>query len=269
MADLADVETALVALAAGALYPSGDEAASAAGVPARVYRGWPVLGGLDADLAAGVVNISVLAVPGQVSNTTRWNTPDVGTLMPARLTVSVTGTRVVFGGTADAGQLAGLLASGRAYVYRTTENDTPTGVAAALADLIVADQPAEATGASVSVPNATTLVGRVTADAQVARELRRQRQAFRITLWCADPASRDAVANALDLALAAVDFITLPDGSVGRMRFVSTSSSDRVEEAELYRRDLIYSVEYPTLRRGPGPTMLFGDLAIDGTTILV
>lgn len=269
MADLADVEAAIVSIVADALYPEGQAGASATGVPARVYRGWPVLGGLDADLAQGVVNVSVLGVPGQVRNTTRWNVPDVSMLQAATLTVAVAQTQAVFGGTADAGQLAGLLAGGRGYVYRTAAADTPASVAAALAQAISVDQPALAAGGVVTVAGEQRLVGRVSADAQVARELRRQEQAVRITLWCGDPASRDAVTPAIDLALAALDFITLPDGSVGRMRFVSTSSSDREEDAVLYRRDLVYSVEYPTVLRAPGPTMLFGDLAFNGTTILV
>ncbi len=161
MADLADIESALVGLIADALYPNGAEAASAIGMPARIYRGWPVLGGLDADLAAGVVNISVLAVPGQVRNTTRWNDPAADTYASPTITLSVHGQTATVGGIAGAGQLAGLLIDGLAHVYRAAAGDTPGRVAAALAGLI--GPAASVAGASVSIVGARRLSGRVAA----------------------------------------------------------------------------------------------------------
>ena len=41
MADLADVETALVGLTTAALYPGGSAASSSVGADCRIYRGWP------------------------------------------------------------------------------------------------------------------------------------------------------------------------------------------------------------------------------------
>ncbi len=267
MADLADVESALVGLIADALYPDGADVASAIGLPARIYRGWPVLGGLDADLAAGVINITVLAVPGQVRNTTRWNDPALNTYATPTITLSVQGATATIGGTAGAGQLAGLLIDGLAFAYRATSGDTLGSVAGALARLI--GPRASAEGATVTVTGARQLTGRSASDAADARELRRQQQSFRVTLWCGDPSSRDVASAAVDMALGALDFMTLPDGSSARIRFETTSSSDRQEEADLYRRDLVYSVDYATVLLSQLPTMLFGDLAYDGVTMFV
>ncbi len=267
MADLADVEATLVRLIAETLYPDGTEAASAIGRPTRVYRGWPVLGGLDADLAAGVINISVLAVPGQMRNTTRWNDAARDTYASPTMTVRVQGATATIGGSAGAGQLAGLLIDGTAYATRASPGDTPGSVAAALARLI--GPTANVAGAAVTVSGARRMIGRVAADTADARELRRQTQSFRVTLWCGDPVSRDVASAAVDLALGTTDFMTLPDGSSARMRFETTASSDREEEADLYRRDLVYSVEYATVLLSQLPTMLFGDLAYDGVTTIV
>ena len=60
MADQADVETALAALVANALYPNGTSATSAIGNMCRIYRGFPAAPSLDVDLAAGVLNISIV-----------------------------------------------------------------------------------------------------------------------------------------------------------------------------------------------------------------
>ncbi|MEJ0047582.1 MAG: hypothetical protein WDN04_16740 [Rhodospirillales bacterium] len=74
MADVADVEAALIAAVLAALYPNGAGAPSATGSPARVFRGWPTTSLLTQDRAAGAVDISVFGVPG----TTHGNPPRAG-----------------------------------------------------------------------------------------------------------------------------------------------------------------------------------------------
>jgi len=200
MADQSDVETALVGVVGGALYPTGLGGPCA--VPdaiCRIYRGWPVSAALDADLAAGLVNVSVIALSGQSVNTTRW--PDIWSIQQVTtpsLLVDVTGDAATFSGNAGPGQLAALVAGTRATVYRTL------------------------------------------------RQTRRQLQAFRVTAWCPDPLTRDAIGSAIDSAMSGIDFIGLADGTSGRLRYLASNVSDRWEDAALYRRELTYSVDYPT-----------------------
>ena len=97
MADQADVEAALAAIAANGIYPSGTAAASAVGAAVKIYRGWPVAPVLDADLAAGMAHVSVSATDAAAKNVTRypriWQnlTPATGTL-----TASVAGLEASF-----------------------------------------------------------------------------------------------------------------------------------------------------------------------------
>lgn len=268
MADLADVETALTGLVMVALYPTGTTNASTVGVPCLVYRGWPVSAALDADLAAGRVNVSVFSVPGSGRNTTRWGIEDTAVGGTPTLTVSVVGgNSAVFGGSAVAGQVAGLLVDQTTYVYRTQDGDTPAQVAAALAQAAQPDRPVCLSGAIVTLPESGSVMARVVADSQVLQEVRRQEQLLRITLWCPTPALRDAAAAAVDVALAAEAFITFADGSVGRVRYAGSTVLDQQENARLYRRELMYMVEYPTTSTQSAPTMLFGSLALTGTVV--
>lgn len=268
MADQSDVEQALVAAATAALYPAGVSGASAIGGAARVYRGWPVGNALDADLRGGVVNVSVFAVPQSARNTTRWPIEPVAMPAPPTLTVTVAGNSAQFGGSADAGQLAGILIGNAAYVHRTVGGDTPALVAAILAQSIRATRTAWLAGSGLTVPGVSTLIARTVADAPVISEFRRQEQQFRISVWAPDPVRRDRASAAVDAALATVGFLTLADGTGGRLRFANTASFDQNEDATLYRRDLVYAVEYPTTQGGTDPCMLFGDLVVNGTTIL-
>ena len=267
MAAQSDVENALVELAAAALYPNGASAQAVVPATIRLYRGWPNAAALDTDLAAGRVNITVFPVPGATRNTTRYAPgwfPDP--VVPA-LVVSVSGNTASFAGTASLGQLAGLLVDGTSYVHRTAIGDTPALVAATLAAAIAPARIALASGAAVTIPSASTLVARVAADASSTQELRRQQQEFRITAWCSTPDIRDSVCEAIDVAYAATPFLTLADGSPARLRLASTTTFDTRQDAALYRRDLLYTVEYPTTQVAREPSMLFGTLGLGADII--
>lgn len=264
MADQSDVEAALAALAVAVLYPDGADRKSLPGAVCRVYRGWPNAAALDADLAAGVVNISVFSDPADQRTTTRWLVEEAIVAKPATLLVVNDANGVAFSGIAAAGQLAGVLADNVAVVHRTVAGDTPGRVAAVLAVALRESRTTVLSGASLAVPGAMRLVGRVFADQVVTRETRRQRMGFVMTCWCPDPATRDAVASALDAALSASDFLPLPDGTVGRLRFRGSVVRDRNQDAALYRRDLRYEVDFATTFSVATPSMMFGDFTMIG-----
>ena len=259
MADQSDVETALTALVAGFLYPDGTAAPSAVGFGCRVYRGWPQRLALDADLAAGLGHLSVVAAASGQRSTTRY--PDEWRrLLPRTPALVATATlgSVTFSGDAGAGQLVGIEVHGVGYVHRTVAGDTPVGVAAELASIVPGSH---AAGVVLNIPGVLA-TARVVADQTGSRETRRQLQAFRVVCWTGTPGPRDLLASYVDAALSAVDFIGLADGSAGRLRFVSSGISDRARDAGLYRRDLLYSVDYATTQTTVLPSLLF-----PGTTL--
>lgn len=271
MADQSDVETAIAGLVGAALYPGGLGVAGA--VPAatcRIYRGWPVTAALDADLLSGRTNVTVAALAEHAVNTTRW--PDVWSekaQTTPRLIASVSGNAVSFAGDAGPGQIAALLADGVAASCRTEPGDTPARVAATLARVMQDRRAASVSGAVVTVPGARRLVARVEADQPVLRQTRRQLQAFRVTCWCPDPATRDAVGAAVDGALSGISFIGLADGTSGRLRYLASAVSDRWEDAVLYRRELTYSVDYPTTIASTLPRMAVGAMTFSPNGVAV
>lgn len=265
MADQSDVETVLVTLVAAALYPKGTAQASAPGPDCRIYRGWPNSATLDTDLSAGRINVTVFPLSDPTHITTRhmgqwFGKPPIPTLI-----ADVEGITLALGGSADPGQVAGVLADRKTYVYRTQAGDTPALVAASLAAQARADWLVTLAGNRVILHGATRIVARVAADGSVSKEVRRQHQGFRITCWCPTPASRDITAVAIDQALARLTFLDMPDSSSARITYGGTAVFDQSQDALLYRRDLIYQVEYPTLMTNSAPSMLFGDLLINAT----
>lgn len=265
MPDRSDVEQVLAALVASTLYPGGAEGPSAIGVACRVYRGWPVPTALDADLARGIVHVTVQPVSGTVRDRTRFSQEWQGSTPAPSISGSIDGDTVAFDGQGGAGQVAGILVDGRPYAYRIRNGDTPSLVAAALAAQISADRPAVALGATVSLPGGEGLLARVVTDGQGGSELRRQEARFRVTLWCPDPAMRDRVGSVVDPGLAAVTFMDV-GGWACRVRYSGDSSTDEGSGSGLWRRDLLYSVEYPTVLQQSPPSMLFGFADVNGVS---
>lgn len=256
MADISDVEKAIVDVLVGIIYPAGTEAASISGTDVRIFRGWPSPLGLNADLGAAVTNVSVFADPASTRETTRypqvWRT---GPTMPPTLGVELAAGVATFTGAGGAGQNAGVLVGGAGYAVPVGPSDTPATIAAALAAMIPG---AAANGTSLSVAGQPIAAARVEGSATAWQETRRQEQALSVGLWCPDPAVRDTLAAAIDAALSEVDWLALPDSTSGRLIYKQTTVADTSENANLYRRDLVYTVEYPTIVRRTVPAMIFG-----------
>ena len=267
MADLSDVEAALVSSATQALYPQGVNNPSAAGAPVRVFRGWPIAALLEQDLTAGVSNVSVFSVPGTGRDTTRWSPVVHVTAGSPTLTVQTLGTSATFGGLGGVGQVAGLLVDDTPFVYRSVAGDTAILVAAVLAEAVRSTRACWLSATTITVPQAVRLSGRVAADGNTLTEWTRQSQDFRITAWCSSPTQRDLVCSVIGSALATSAFVTLADGSSGRVRYRASASVDDHQDIKQYRRDLIYEVEYGTTVTTSSAAMLFGDLSVSGGTI--
>jgi hypothetical protein len=279
MATLADVENTIVGTIAAALFPGTTYAplSYAASVPAgltiKLYRGWPDADTLNKDLAAGKAHVSVF--PDNITRLmTRYLTgwePATPAAVPS-LTVAVSGRTATFGGAASTGQAAGI-ALGDApylatYAYRPVAGDTPASVAAAFAALIPR---AGAAGAVLTLSGTLPVTALVVADQTATLEVRRQQQQIRVSVWCPDPHSRDTVASLADGEFAGMldvqggptEFLALPDGTAARVRYQRSYTDDKPSRDTVWRRDLCYVAEYPTILTAVQPAMLFGQMTIN------
>jgi hypothetical protein len=265
MADLSDIENALVALVVSALYPNGTDKDSAVGATCRIYRGWPVPAALNSDLASGVVNVTVFPAVSRDEVLPRY-LDNVATMrQPVGLSVSVSGTTVAFGGQPGANEVAGILIDNIPYVYVLNAGDTASIVAASLAALIAADRPATCAGDTLTAPGASSVTARVVSRAASIQMIRRTRRDIQISAWCPSPLLRDSISTTVDTSLAGLTFIPIDDGTQARLVYLSTQVYDQSQNASLYRRDLVYQCEYTMITSVTSPTMLFGCLVDDGS----
>ena len=269
MADLCDVESALVDAVLAALYPNGPSERSAVGVAVKVFRGVPDSGMLTGMSGAAPALVSVAAVSGGTRNTTRWGVQSYESLGLPGITATDMGNSATYAGVALEGDLAGLLVEQQAFVYAAQKGDAASLVAAVLADAVRSFTICWLSGARVTVPAAGSVVARTAAAARCLEEYSRQEQDFAVGVWASSPQLRDAVCSCIGPPLAACAFLPLRDGTGGRLRYSATKLSDRDQASSVYRRELIYSVEYGTTWAVSRPAMLFGDACVNGQTIYV
>lgn len=279
MADLSEVETAMVQIIADSLgvslpyLPTSVVMAPAIGLEVRIARGWPVAPQLDADLKAGISTVTVFPITGMVRHSLKylfkWHPGD---LAAPTLTATVSGSKVIFGGLGGAGQVAGVAVGNGttrpAYAVRLAATDTPTTVAAALAAKIPG---ATASGAVVTIPTNERVIARVAADQPAWLETRRQDQGIWVMTWCPTPMIRDSVASVVDAGFANMqdqfgnqsEFFGLPDGSNAWIKYAGIAVDDQAQQAGLYRRNLRYTVQYPTTLIQQQPEVVFAGGSVD------
>jgi hypothetical protein len=269
MADLSDVENALVVQVTDALYPQGVSQVSIVGTTCRIYRGWPLTASLNSDLAAGIVNVAIFTAPKRDEVPDPYFDRLYTAISPTSLTASVSGQCVTFAGLVAGNQVVGLLVDGVPFSYQVNANDTNESIAANLTVLISAARLATVSGSTVTIPGVRTMIGRAVTNGTVSKGLRRQRREIQVSFWCPSAALRDAVCPTVDIALTSSPFIALTDETMAHVRYVSTQVYDQSQNALLYRRDLCYLCEYTIISGTVAPVMLFGDLFRNGNTSFV
>ncbi|MBR8182095.1 hypothetical protein KDW54_06740 [Burkholderia ambifaria] len=274
MADEYDVMDVLASMSAQALYPNGTGQASIAGAPVICYAGWPTASRLDADLKVGKIHVTVYARPEE-KNTTRYmtQTQSVPATTPT-LTLGAAGQAVTVGGAMPSPFTAHNLAvfvNGKPYLYAVQSGDSLTSIATALAASIAADVPGTTSSGAVIAVATGAKVGalRVGTSGVGIREVGRQERRFQITVWADTPDHRKAVVRPIKALLADSHFITLPDGTAGRLVYVGGGGpNDNPQDAKLYRHDLFYSCEYGTTVADPQYQIVAieTNLSADGST---
>lgn len=276
MADVQDVMDTLVAKIAGVVYPNGTSQPPVGGAGVRVYPGWPIAPQLTADIALGIVHVSVFPA-GPDRNVTRYAPKQhVMAVHPPTLTLVGSANTVTVGGAMPSPfrpHNMAVLIEGRAFIYPVQALDTLTTIASSLAALIGAVYPGtSSSGPVVSINDADLVftsggmqvvdgqsdaiianvapvppsVARVGSTGTVTTEWERQAQLFRITVWAPDCSSRKAVGDAIKVALAQISFLTMVDGFGARILYKGNRLSDEAEKERIYRRDFTYEIEYAT-----------------------
>ena len=278
MADLSDVTAYLAQQAASAVYPNGTAQPSVAATDCRIFEGWPLPDQLDLDLAGRMLsgtpptavarpggplaNVSVYPMPGtgiavyQILDETYVIAPPV-----FGLSVSIAGNTITVSGQPNTGEYLTLVCDD-AFVYSQT-GATTAALLAALASAAQANYPAaSSTATTLTVPAGHSMVVRQGAVATLGKVTHRQRHSVMVSVWAPAQAVRSALAKAIDNVIKQNIKVAMPDTSQAVIIYSRTNVSDEQQSATIYRRDLIYAVEYATVEQFPGYVITTVDTTI-------
>lgn len=251
MASTDDVARYLASRVAGVVYPGGGRLPGIVNTAMKVYPGWPVPGILQQDIDNGGMHISVWPLP-----TERKISPALG--RPFRvmakgkptLQFTVNGTTIGVAGVASELTNVQITLNGKTYTFHFRAGTT----AEKALDVLSVSLPRSFTiGSSLFIMLVRHLSISVSTAGIAVRELRRQIKDFQITVWAPTPGLRDRIGSAIDAALSEQSHIDLNDGAPAQLLYARQFDSDRSENWHVYRRDLIFSVNYATTQTISAP----------------
>jgi hypothetical protein len=258
MADISDVCNMLVNTISYTLWSSptpGIAQTTGTNGLVVVARDEPSGNEIDSALKNQISYVTVCPMVGMQRLTTRFINPvDVVYTVPVTLTTNVSINHCTFGGNATSGQMVGIGVGKHGYAYACNSTDNTVTIATNMASII---PNATSNASTITLPTdlfSVNVVGNTT----INTEVRRQKAVFEVTVWSYDPDVLDSVASIVDLMFASTRAFLLPDGSYTNIpEYFGSDQRFGSERADLFRRILRYTIEYPTIVTTILPSLLF------------
>ena len=277
MADISDVTRFLAQTVAGIVYPNGTSQPSIINMDVRIYEGWPQPAQLDLDVAGKILvngvpqprsggqvaNVSVYPMPGATAtpyqildNTYLIIAPNYG----LTLATATDGT-ITFTGQPVTGEYVTLICD-RANVFSRTAVDTATLIAGLASDAIPKYPGTTYDATHLRVPAQFAMSVRQGSIGTLGKVTHRQTHGVMISVWAPNHIIRTALGAAIDNVIKRSLIVTMPDTSEAKIVYSHTNVSDSLEATTIYRRDLIFDVEYATVWEFPGYVITTVDVTI-------
>jgi len=262
MASTDDVARYLARRVAGVVYPGGGRLPGIVNPSVKIYPGWPVPGILQQDIDNGGIHVSVWPLPTERKISTALGRPfRVMAKGKPTLQFTVNGSVIGISGVADAPVNVHVSLNGKAFTFHfragTTDQQAINVLTAALPKSFTVLS-------SVCILMADHLSVSVTTAGTAVKELHRQIKDFQITVWAPTPGLRDRIGSAIDTALSEHCHIDLNDGVPAQLLYARQFDLDRSENWHVYRRDLIFSVNYATTQTISAPEVTRFQVTLNG-----
>ncbi|WP_313188882.1 hypothetical protein [Pantoea sp.] len=242
MASVDDVSHFLARRVADVVYPGGIQLPGIVNAAVKIYPGWPVSGDLQQDIGKGGVHISVWPLPAERKIGSALGRPCrvIAKGRPS-LQITVNGSLIGVYGVASAFTNVRVSLDEKEFSFQFRAGTTAAQVVHLLTVLLPLSF---IVGSKVCVLMVKHIKALVTTAGTAVRELRRQIKDFQITVWAPTPVLRNRIGSAIDVALSEQCHIDLDDGAPAQLLYARQFDSDRSENWHVYRRDLIFSVNY-------------------------
>ena len=275
MADISDVTSYLVSAATAAVYPNGTVQPSVAAMDVRLFEGWPLPDQLDLDLNGKTLvnNVPVARTNGPLANISVF--PMLGATLASYqiqdntkvisyptfgLVVSIVGGVINVSGTPNSGEYLTVIADANA--FSATGASAAAVISALAAFFATKYSGVSSTSSTLTIPYGRTLVVRQGGQGVLGKVTHRQRQSVMVTVWSPTHEVRSILSAAVDNAIKANFKVAMPDTSQILILYNRTNVIDDKQMTTLYRRDLVYDVEYATVLQFPGFVVTTVDVSV-------
>lgn len=265
MASVDEVSQYLAKRVADVLYPGGSLLPGIVNAAVKIYPGWPVSLTLQSDIESGNAHVSVWPLPAERRVNCALGRP-YKTLARGKPTLQlrVTDSAIAVSGVVSALTNVQIRLNGKNFIFHFRAGTTAEQVV----HILQLHLPhAFIMMSRVIIPVVNHLSITVTTAGTAVRELRRQIKDFQITVWAPTPQLRNTIGTALDAALSEHCHIDLGDGVPAQMFYARQFDSDSAENWHVYRRDLIFSVNYATTQTISAPEVTETAVTINGHTL--
>jgi hypothetical protein len=244
------------------LYPCGTQLPGIVSAAIKIYPGWPVPGILQQDIESGGAHVSVWPLPTERQSSTPLGRPvRVVEKVESGLHVQAIGRFIVVSGSATTPTQVRVMLDGEEYAFCFDAGTTSTSVTSALMKRLPISM---SMGDKIYVQGNSPVSVSVSAGARAVRELRRQIKDFQVTVWAPTPQLRNKIGTAVDIALSEQCHIDLGDGAPAQMFYSRQFDSDKAENWHVYRRDLIFSINYATTQTFSAPEVIQTVVTLNG-----
>jgi len=262
MADVSEVTQFIARRVAAALFPDGESETSLAGVPVKIYPGWPVPDALQRDIEAGAAHVTVWPLPGERKVSTGLGRPfrTVAKGKPS-LQVNVNGSIIRLSGEVTADTNVQIALGSKVFRLHFPAGITLSSVKARLSETLPR---ASVIFGRVVVLSAGHITATVTTAGTVVRELRRQIKEFQVTVWAPTPVLRNRIGTLVDVTLSEQHHIDLGDHVPAQMLYARQSESDAGGNFHVYRRDLIFSINFALTQQSTASEVIATEFSLNG-----
>lgn len=262
MASVDDVARFLARRVADVVYPGGSQLPGIVNSAVKIYPGWPAPGDLQQDIDKGGVHISVWPLSTERKIGSALGGPCcVITKGKPTLQFTVNGSSIGVTGMASALTNVRVSVNGKAFTFHFRAGTTAEQ---AITELCKALPKSFTVLSRVCILMAEHLSVSVTTAGTAVKELHRQIKDFQITVWAPVPGLRESIGSAIDAALSEQCHIDLNDGAPAQLLYARQFDSDRSENWHVYRRDLIFSVNYATTHTITAPEVTKTVVTLNG-----
>ncbi|WP_291366179.1 hypothetical protein [Acetobacter sp. UBA5411] len=278
MSSVSEIENIICSTINSYVYPDNSSGTlnSTINEDIKICRGWPQEVELSKDLmsSSGISWVAVNQQPGQTKNKTRygrqWKILDTNNSFGLSVNnITDLSYKVEFSGTALQNGLAGIVVAEKAYPVPVQLGQNSDTVTSNIYDLIKSDYPTQISidGSTITSQQGVAIKGFCGENRTMYQEISRLEDIFCTSIFSPSIILRDNVENAVMESLLSSEILSNATFDRGIINFQDRKLCDNNLNANLYRVDIMWSIEFSIISTMSCPPLLWPSIDVNSLDI--